>query len=140
MKEVQFIGSAPGDARRDDAAFSDTAGILPDSVREILAHLRRFEKLEGLRVEFEYDFEDFKEWEDEGVNPGGDVESEEEVRGVEEREAWRALMVRTWEAVLENEKGTVKKLVRVSFSMSRARFPYNFRSQNTRRIADVLFS
>ena len=116
VQELHFIGYAPGDAKRDDAAFSDTENILPEKVKGLLVNLKQFPKVEGLHVEFDYNFEDNKEWEEEGVNLEGEIETMEEIREREGSEAWRALMVKVWEAVSENKAGVIRKLVsQISF-------------------------
>lgn len=116
VKELQFIGSAPGDANcnagdDDDAAFRDTENILPEKVKDLLINLKRFPNLKSLSVEFDYDFDDFEEWEEEGVNLLGEIEEMEEIREREGGEAWRALMVKVWEAISENKAGVIEKLV-----------------------------
>lgn len=121
VREVRFVGYAPGDARREDPAFGDTEHILPQSVADLLSNLRRFANLETLSVEFNYDFDDYHEWEEEGVNPADAVEEMEEVRQKEGEEAWRALMPKVWEAVCMNDGPVVRKLV--SFPARQKAFP-----------------
>ena len=111
VREVRFIGYAPGDARREDPAFGDTEHILPQIVADLLSNLRRFRNLETLSVEFDYDFGGYDEWEEEGVNPSSEVEDSEEVRLKESEEAWRALMSKVWEAVCLNDGPVIRKLV-----------------------------
>ena len=112
VKEISFLGTAPGEVRREEPAFSDTEGILPKNVEEILSDLKRFPRLEALSVEFEYDFNDYEEWDEEGVDMTHPIEDMEQVKQHEESEAWRALMKRVWDAVSRNE-AVVKRLVRV---------------------------
>lgn len=64
---------------------------------------------------FDLDFEDYNEWDVEGVNPLAEAEVEAQVRHKEGEEAWRALMAKVWEAVCFNEKSVVKKLVSLFF-------------------------
>lgn len=111
VQELHFIGYAPGDAKRDDATFRDTENILPEEVKRLLIDLKRFPQLKGLHVEFDYNFQDFKEWEEEGVDPEAEIETMEIVREREGSEAWRALMVKVWEAISENKAGVIRKLV-----------------------------
>lgn len=111
VKELQFVGWAPGDAKRHDAAFRDTRNILPWQVRELLADLKRFPNLRSLSVEFDYDFDDCEEWEEEGVNTIGEGEDMEEIRQGERNQAWRNLMVKVWKAVSQNQAGVIEKLV-----------------------------
>ena len=111
VREVRFIGYAPGDARREDPAFGDTEHILPQSVADLLSNLRRFRNLETLSVEFDYNLSDYGEWEEEGINPADDVENLEEVKQKEGEEAWRALMLRVWEAICLNDAPVIRKLV-----------------------------
>lgn len=111
VQELHFIGSAPGDANRDDAAFSDTENILPEKVKNLLINLKRFPKLKGVNVEFDYDFGDRKEWQEEGANTVAEIETVEDVEESERSQAWRALMVKVWEAISENKAGVIEKLV-----------------------------
>ena len=111
VREVRFVGYAPGDARTEDPAFGDTEHILPQNVADLLSNLRRFPNMETLNVEFDYDFSDYNEWEEEGVNPADEVEDLEQVRKGEGEEAWRALMLKVWEAVCLNEGPVIRRLV-----------------------------
>lgn len=52
VREIQFIGYAPGDAKRDDPAFKDTKHVLPHNVASILSDLKRFPKLQTLGTYF----------------------------------------------------------------------------------------
>ena len=113
VKEVQFIGSALGDVHRgwDDDEFGEAEGILPENVRDILVHLKRFPNLKSVSVEFDFDFDDELEWDGEDVYAVAEVEDMEEMREREATEAWRALMVKVWEAISENKEGVIEKLV-----------------------------
>ena len=102
VKELHFVGSAPGDAKRGEEAFSDTVSILPNSVEVLLSGLQRFTCLETLSVEFAYHFDDWDQWED-GLDLCAEVETEEQVKAAEEEEAWRALMAKTYDALLRNQ-------------------------------------
>lgn len=115
VQDLLFTGYAPGDARREDPAFSDVGGILPGIVANILGDLRIFPSLKTLAVEFDFNFEDYAEWEEEGVDPSQEPETEEEMKRNEGEEAWRALMVKVWEAISRNEGGVVRKLVDLSY-------------------------
>lgn len=93
VKEVHFVGSAPGDARRSNEGYRDTVAIFPEGVNALLSNLRVFPNLETLSIRFDYLFNDYSEWE----------ESDEEVKKAEEEYAWRALMAKTYEALIRNE-------------------------------------
>ena len=84
-----------------------------------MADLRQFPNLQTLSLEFDYDFEDYDEWEEEGVNPANNIELGEMIWSKEGQEAWRALMMEAWEAVSQNRDGVVKHLVSLS------RFPHS---------------
>lgn len=109
VKELHFIGSAPGDAKIEEDAFSDTVAIFPGSVDTILSDLQQFPNLETLSIEFAYHFDDHKEW-DEGLDFGAQEETDEEVRDAEEDIAWRALMAKTYEALTRNTDLHLKAL------------------------------
>ncbi len=110
VKELIYVGSAPGDAHREEKAYSDTAPILPESVDTLLSDLGIFPNLETLSIEFPYHFADAKEW-DEGLDlceeeeqPDADVETAEETI------AWRALMAKTYQALSRNKMTHLKAL------------------------------
>ena len=121
VREVRFIGYAPGDVRREDPAFGDTEHVLPQSVADLLSNLSRFRNLETLSVEFDYNFSDYGEWWEEGINPADEVEDLEEVRQKEGEEAWRALMLKVWEAICLNDAPVIRKLV--SFAVRQKTLP-----------------
>ncbi|KAK4692312.1 hypothetical protein P7C71_g4862, partial [Lecanoromycetidae sp. Uapishka_2] len=109
VKELHFIGSAPGDAKCKEEAFSDTVAIFPKSVDALLSDLRQFPNLETLSVEFAYRFDDYKEW-DEGLDLCAEEETDEEVEIAEKGIAWRALMLKTYEALTKNREHHLKTL------------------------------
>ena len=111
VREVRFVGYAPGDARREDPAFGDCEHILPQRVEDLLSDLRRFPNLETLSVEFNHDFDDYNEWKEEGTNQAAEVENMEEIRQKEGEEAWRALMLKVWDAVCLYDRPAFRKLV-----------------------------
>lgn len=110
VKELHFIGSAPGDAKREEDAFSDTVGIFPKGVDAVLSDLRQFPNLETLSIEFAYQFDDYEEWEG-ALDMCAPEETDEEVREAEEEIAWRALMARTYEALTRNQELHLRGLV-----------------------------
>lgn len=107
VKEIRFVGSAPGDAHIGEEAYEDVVAILPDSVKKVLSDLQVFPSLELLSVRFDNQFDDYAEW-DEGLNIGEEEESDEDVKQAEEKIAWRALMAKTYAALLQNESFTLK--------------------------------
>ena len=107
VREIRFVGYAPGEARREDPAFGDTEHILPQNVAHLLSNLGRFRNLETLSIEFDHAFGDYEEWK----LPPEEVEDLEEIRQKEGQEAWRALMLKAWEAVCSNDRTVVRKLV-----------------------------
>ena len=100
VKELHFVGSAPGDAHEDEEAYGDTEAILPNSVNKLLSNLYVFPKLEKLSIRFEYRFTDWDEWE-EGLDIC-ETEQDDDVSEAEQKIAWRTLMARTYEAVARN--------------------------------------
>ena len=94
IKELRFIGSAFGNARSEEATFSDTEGILPGSVKALLCDLQQFPNLERLSIEFNFNFESM-EWISEGMKIGRGEETPDEALKAEASVAWRALMSRT---------------------------------------------
>lgn len=108
IKEINYYGSAPtyaGEAT-EDLGFSDTVGILPETVATALSNLRCFPCLELLSIEFSYNFDDMSE----GLDLCRQEEWEEEIRIVEEAEAWRALMAKTYKALAKNKNVYTKGL------------------------------
>ncbi|KAK3178345.1 hypothetical protein OEA41_000480 [Lepraria neglecta] len=77
VEELHFVGSAPGNAK-EGRRHSQTL------------------------VEFAYHFDDWDQWED-GLDLCAEVETEEQVKAAEEEEAWRALMAKTYDALLRNQ-------------------------------------
>lgn len=109
VKSLHFIGSALGDAHSKEAAFSDIEGILPRSVHALLCDLQQFPSLERLSVKFDYNFENLEEWPD-GVDLDVESETPEQVLEAEASAAWRALMSRTYFALIQNKPPHFKHL------------------------------
>ena len=109
VKELIYIGSAPGDAHVEEEAYSDTEAILPENVSSILSGLNCFPSLETLSIEFPYHFADYDEW-DEGLDLCAEEESDEDVKTAESEIAWRALMARTYTALIQNKGTNLKSL------------------------------
>lgn len=57
VKELHFIGFALGHTYSEEAAFSDTEGILPRRVDSLLRNLHWFPSLERLSIKFDVNFE-----------------------------------------------------------------------------------
>ncbi|KAF2652981.1 hypothetical protein K491DRAFT_581603, partial [Lophiostoma macrostomum CBS 122681] len=83
----------------------------PEAVEEVLSHLARFPRLETLTMEFKWDpeSEDDEEAMMRGFYNFDDEEDDEECEEAEEEYAWRALMARSYSAVVKNT-GTVPTL------------------------------
>ena len=109
VKDLHFIGSALGDAHTEEAAFSDTEGVLPHSVEALLSNLQWFPFLQRLSIKFDYKFANFDEW-NEGLDLGTCPETPQEVLEAEASAAWRALMSRTFEALTKNKPPNFKHL------------------------------
>ena len=134
VKEIRFVGSAPGyeesesesheesgsesheesesesheesESESGNEAFSDTTGILPQSVETVLSNLHLFPSLDSLSIEFTYTLEDLPD--DDQISV--EVESEEQVEAVEKKEAWRALMAKTYQALTKNTEMNIRDL------------------------------
>ena len=111
VKELIYVGRAPGDAHRDEKEYSDTEAILPRSVDSVLSNLGSFPNLENISVEFPYKFADYSEW-DEGLDLCAEEEPDEAVVSEESKVAWRALMAKSWDALMQN-KGKKYKCLQV---------------------------
>lgn len=109
VKSLHFVGSALGDAHSEEAAFSDIEGILPHSVDALICDLQRFPSLERLSIKFDYNFESYQEWA-EGMDITAQVETPDQVLEAEASAAWRALMSRTYSALIQNKSPHFKHL------------------------------
>ncbi|MCJ1426070.1 hypothetical protein MMC29_003972 [Sticta canariensis] len=109
VKDLHFIGSALGDAHSEEAAFSDTEGILPRSVDALLCNLQWFPSLERLSIRFDYNFESMDDWV-EGLDLLAEPETPQQVLEFEASAAWRALMSRTFYALTKNKPPNFKHL------------------------------
>lgn len=109
VQSLHFIGSALGDTHKEEPAFSDTEGIFPRSVGAVLCNLQRFPSLERLSIEFDYNFQRKDEW-IYGMNLEAEAETPEQVLEAENSEAWRALMSKTYSALIQNKSPHFKHL------------------------------
>lgn len=113
LKDLHFIGSAPGSCYSADPAYSDTEGILPRSVDALLCNLQWFPSLRRLSIGFDdkrfLAFLDSVDRDDDG----SDISIESETQRVFEFEASaarRALMSRTLDALTKNKPPNFKHL------------------------------
>ncbi|MCJ1268322.1 hypothetical protein MMC22_008210 [Lobaria immixta] len=102
VKELHFIGSAPGEAHSEEAAFSDTEGILSRCVDGLLCELRRFPSLERLILNFGSGFKNPCEWSWKTNNFPNDETPEQNLEA-EASAAWRALISTTYSALARNK-------------------------------------
>lgn len=100
-------------AEDDQLDEEEMGNLLPSSVAEILSDLSLLPNLEGLVIEFP-----FGDWKD-GLPHGewttsfynfDDEESEEEVGEREATYGWRAIMVKSWNAIVQNQHPKIKSL------------------------------
>lgn len=109
VKNLHFIGSAPS----QEVVFPDSEMVLPRSVEALLSDLQQFSSLESLSIEFdkslksEYDEMDSdSRYDDDSI----DQETPEQVFEDEQSEACRALMSRTYYALMHNKSHHFKYL------------------------------
>ncbi|KAG6995744.1 hypothetical protein G7Y79_00042g078490 [Physcia stellaris] len=110
VKELIYVGNAPGEAHKGEERYSNTKRILPESVSSILSDLGSLPNLQTLSIEFPYQFTVWDEWED-FLGEYEKEETDEKVQAAEETIAWRALMANTWNALLTNRDIKVKSLI-----------------------------
>jgi hypothetical protein len=107
VKRLEYLAVVPLHA---DGPYGITikpkAEDFPDEVEEALVNLGRFEKLETVGVEFPWDEEG---WSEKFIDLL-DEETREDVLKQETDWNWRALMNKSYTALIRNEPGVVKKL------------------------------
>lgn len=101
VREIRYIGSAPGDGAGDDS-YKDTQAVFPDVVRAALSGLKRFRNLQRLSVEFAFNLSSYDDWQD-SFYMFDNEETEEQVQSAEKSLGWRALMAKSFEAVAQNK-------------------------------------
>lgn len=109
LKELYFIGFALGHTYSEEAAFSDTEGILPRSVDALLRNLHWFPSLERLNIKFHVNFETIDD-DDFFRRHVFETETPEQVLQAEKSVAYRALMFRTYFALMQNKPPHFKHL------------------------------
>lgn len=105
---MHFVGSAPGKAHSADEAYRDTAAIFPESVNTVVSYLQVFPNLETLSINSDYHFNDWSEWKRRWRDTDKD-ETDKEVKRAEEEIAWRALMAKSYEAMIRNKAIKLKR-------------------------------
>ena len=103
VRKLMYAGSIP------KKIYRNTTGILPDSVATLLSNLKSFQNLETLSIEFPYCYTHYNEWVD-GHDIVAQDEEDSETEDSEDNIAWRALMVRTYVALVQNEGTPFKAL------------------------------
>ena len=109
VQQLIYTGTAPGDAHRDEKEYTDTAAIFPNSTASILSDLKCFPNLETFSIEFPYEFWNYNEWVGE-LYYDAEEESDADVIKGEDQFAWRALMAKTYNSLLQNETAHIKAL------------------------------
>jgi hypothetical protein len=107
IKEMHFEGLVPGDEKGDEA-FRDTVNIFPEIVESILSNLSQIPNLETVRVGFPIDFEEA------GFSDHFFIEENEiaeDAAEAEVNEGWRALMEKSFNALVQNTSPGFKNLV-----------------------------
>lgn len=112
VKELNFVGSAPGNTCYDSGYgddFDETSYVLPKTVSSILADLKCFPNLQTLTVEFDFGFRDQTKW---SYVPQifNEQEDCQQVAMAEMNEAWRSLMAKVWNALVQNTDPHFKNL------------------------------
>ncbi|MCJ1262380.1 hypothetical protein MMC22_002250 [Lobaria immixta] len=110
VKELYFVGSALGDVHSEATAFTDTEGIFPRYVRDLICELQRFPSLEKLSLGFDYPPDDIsaRGWVEHIFTE--EEETPEQVLEAEASLAYRALMSRTFSALTQNKPPHFKHL------------------------------
>lgn len=62
VKELIYVGNAPGEAHKGEERYSNTKRNLPESVTSILSDLGSLPNLQTLSIEFPYQFTVYDEW------------------------------------------------------------------------------
>ncbi|MCJ1429249.1 hypothetical protein MMC29_007162, partial [Sticta canariensis] len=112
VKDLHFIGSAFGPRCSEEAAFSNTEGILPRNVDALLCNLQWFPSLQRLSIKFEYNLDDWCNLDDWTARWDLDAEPEtlQQVLESEASVVWRALISRTFYALTKNKPPNFKHL------------------------------
>ena len=106
VKKLMYAGST---LEKTCANTRYTPGIFPDSVATLLSNLKCFQNLETLSIEFPYCYTDYDEWVD-GHNIAAEGGYDPRNEGEEDSIAWRGLMARTYESLVQNEGTPFKAL------------------------------
>jgi hypothetical protein len=88
-----------------DDEFWNTETVFPDIVGKVLSDLKRFPNLRT--VTFEFPFE-WGEWDDQ-YDLFRDPESSDDIRTAEEDEGWRALMLKSFDALSKNTTSSIEE-------------------------------
>ena len=129
IKELHFQGLAPGNENKEED-FSDTIKVFPEIVGSILSNLSQIPNLETVRVGFPIDFQEAGFSYEYGMFT--ETESKEEVAEAEENEGWRALMAKTFDALVQNTSPGFKNLVLENL------MPVEVSTFNTAALQDLL--
>jgi len=91
-------------------AVTDPKEVFPDIVHTVLSNLQSFPHLKALSIDFPVNFKR----EDWGFSFYWEMfdeeETEDEIQSAEENEGWRALMAKTFDALSQNDKPSIKTL------------------------------
>ncbi|KAL9126628.1 MAG: hypothetical protein Q9217_004348 [Psora testacea] len=119
VEGLHYIATAPGDSGNDNdegvgvlseegesvpsekgESVPNTIPVFPGIVHKVLSNLESFLSLHTLSIDFAFDFEVI-DWNEESAEP---------INEAEETEGWRAVMAKTFAALLENTYLCIKAL------------------------------
>lgn len=109
-REDEESGKADGEEQHgdkdNDEEVEDAVELLSTESSNILSHLSRFPNLHTLTVSFDFDIQNWEE----SIHIFIDEESPAERRKAERKDAWRKLMLRTFESLARNDFVTFSNL------------------------------
>lgn len=113
MRKIEYLAAVPmrpSDAYRDSQdygeKFTPKSEDLPVAVEDVLSHLNRFEKLEALVVEFPFEEEEYRG----GFYHFEENETQQDIVDKEASQGWRAIMTRSYAAIVRNPPGFIRNL------------------------------
>lgn len=99
VRTLLFKGDAPGD---EEEGFHDVEAVFPPEVEDVLRNLSQFQNLITVKIDFDFllDETGYHKWSlDSGTKFYMDDETRAEMEEAETKEAWRALVRKTFDAI-----------------------------------------
>lgn len=111
VKKLLYVGWTSGEAEDSDSEEGclDTSSFLSEDTSSILSKLSCFPSLEALSIQFPYSYSDYTDW-DEELDLTNSEEPDDVVRSKEDGAAWRALMAKSWNALIQNQEPKFRSL------------------------------